>query len=88
MRPARMAINRESSYQLLSKRKLQLILPIRQLSVVNGKLLIACEQCLRPPKIQNENFNPSSPIRGAVWVDKIFPKVALVNVVFGFPSTV
>ena len=40
------------------------------------------------PADQNENFSPSSPIRGGVCVDKIFPKVELVNVVFGLPSTV
>jgi hypothetical protein len=40
------------------------------------------------PEDQNENFSPSSPIRGGVCVDKIFPKVELVNVVFGLPSTV
>ena len=40
------------------------------------------------PEDQNENFNPSSPIRGGVCVDKIFPKVELVNVVLGLPSTV
>ena len=37
---------------------------------------------------QNNNFNPNSPTRGAVWVPRIFPKFPFVKVVFGLPSTV
>ena len=36
---------------------------------------------------QNNNFRPISPTRGAVWVPRIFPKLPLVNVVLGLPST-
>jgi hypothetical protein len=36
---------------------------------------------------QNENFSPSSPTRG-VPVERILPKFAFVNAVFGLPRTV
>ena len=65
------------------------ILPVAQPVLIKRRAARCCaNRYYLPTEDQNDNFNPSSPIRGGVWVDKIFPKVALVNVVFGFPSTV
>jgi hypothetical protein len=56
------------------------------------RVLLTVKRCLehRVPDIkvhQNVNFSPSSPTRG-VPVERILPKLALLNAVFGLPRTV
>ena len=57
----------------------------RRSGKTDAKLIVV--EWLRGMNDQNNNFRPISPTRGAVWVPRIFPKLPLVNVVLGLPST-